>query len=197
VKTIYCAVVVALLALTMASVAMADIYIYPTVAFEFVPDDCIYRYTVTVTASDSFPLGYLELDTFVKNGGLTPFTMEGPVADAIDLDWSTMTPEWQDPGPPIGPCDSAIWYVDKSRNQVEINPQAPGFTTWVGVYTLIVPNTEPRDGMGLTMDGLEESAQSFTIIVPGPAPIPEPSGMIALGGSMIGLGGILLRRRKA
>jgi len=170
-----------LLMLLTAGAAMA--YTYPTVTFNFTPATYTYAYTVTVTPSDDFPLGYLELDTLVKNLGITAWTMAGPTNVAVA--WSATSFEWA-PG-----CDAANWYVDKTKGQAEIYP-----SSWVGVFTLIAPNTQPGQGFGLTMDGAVRSQNSFTVTVPGPQSIPEPSSLVALGSGLLTAGGILLKRRK-
>lgn len=181
-KIIRLSLIIGLLALMAAGAASA--YTYPTVTFNFVPTTFAYVYTVTVTPSDDFPLGYVELDTLVKNAGLTAWTMLGPTASGVDLDWSKTSFEWAEN------CDAANWYADKGKGQQAIYP-----SNWVGVFTLIAPNTKPADGFGLTMSGSESSDNSFTITVPGPT-VPEPSSMMAMAGGLLGIGGMLFRRRK-
>ena len=170
--------------LLVLAAGSATAYIYPTVAFSFDPGTYAYKYTVTVTPQDSFPLGYLELDTLVKNLAPNAWTMIGPVAGAVDANWSKTWWEWA-PG-----CDAANWYVDQLQGQQEIFP-----SNWVGEFTLIAPNTVPGDGFGLTMDGDEWSVNPFTVLVPGPT-VPEPSSVAALGLGLLGTGSMLLRRRK-
>lgn len=172
--------------LALAAASASAQYIYPTVAFNYDAGTDAYIYTVTVTPQDSFPLGYLELDTLVKNLAPNAWTMLGPIANNVDANWTKISWEWA-PG-----RDAANWYVDQSKGQQEIYP-----SNWVGVFTLIAPNTVPGDGFGLTMDGDEWSVNPFTIEVPGPMPIvPEPSSLAAMGVGILGIGSSLLRRRK-
>lgn len=182
-KTIQVGFVIGILVLMMAGSATAQ-YVFPTVTFEFVPANFSYIYTVTMTPQDTFPLGYVEVDTLVQNGGLTPWTMLGPVANSVDLNWNKASFPWA-PG-----CDAASWQV--------LTPEQEIFPSdWVGVFTLIVPNTQPVDGFALTMDGSEWSVNPFAIEVPGPGPIvPEPSGLLALSG-LLGTAGMLFRRCRA
>ena len=186
-KIIHWLAVIALLLALVSGPATAQ-YIYPSVAFEFVPSSFAYVYTITVTPENTFPFGYAQLDTLVKNAGPGTWTMLGPVVGGSDVAWSTDWAEWA-PG-----CDSAIWFADESKGQQAVNP-----SNWVGVFTLVAPGTEPRSGFGLTMAGDEESVNPFTVNVPGPVeigtPIPEPSSLIALVGGALGLAGSLVRRR--
>lgn len=182
-KTLNLFLIVSMLFVLSAGAAMAQ-YTYPTVTFQHEASSWSYIYTVTVTPDDSFPLGYLELDTLVKNAGETAWTMLGPVANGADLNWTKTWFEWQEG------CDAANWYVDSG--QQAIVPSA-----WVGVFTLIAPNTVPGEGFGLTMCGAKDSDNSFTVYVPGPqAIVPEPSSMLALGSGFFGICGMLLRRRQ-
>lgn len=188
-RTIWWIAVVGML-LAMAGGPAAAQYVYPSVAFEFVPSSFAYVYTITVTPENTFPFGYAQLDTLVKNAGPGAWTMLGPVVGGADKAWTTDWAEWA-PG-----CDSAIWFADEASGQQAVNP-----SNWVGVFTLIAPGTEPRDGFGLTMAGDEESVNPFTINVPGPvsigSPVPEPSGLLTIAFGALGLLGAARRRFRA
>jgi hypothetical protein len=184
VKALRIAVLLGLLALIASAVAIADT-VYPSVDFYWDQPNNAYIYTVTVTPNDTFPLGYLELDTRVQNAGLTAWTQLGPVANNIDLNWVKDYFEWD----LVNHCDAAVWFV--TTPEQEIYP-----SNWIGVFTLICPNSVPGEGFSLTMDGVEASANRITIKVPGPT-VPEPTGLVAMASGVLGAGGILFRRRKA
>ncbi|MCC6484706.1 MAG: PEP-CTERM sorting domain-containing protein [Armatimonadetes bacterium] len=178
------AVGAATVALCAASVARADVF--PTVAFSFDVNTFTYTYTVTQPTNATWKFGYLQIDTGVKNQAPTgPWQISGPFVNSVELPWlkgsKSLTPT----------AAFAYWQAPTPNDEIDNNLPDP----WVGVFKLVVPNSQPVSGYSLTMDGADDSHNITVIDVPGPAVVPEPSSLIALG-SAVCSGLMVIRRKK-
>jgi hypothetical protein len=185
VRKLYFILLIGLLTVIASCIAWADSY--PNVAFSFDSESFTYTYTVTVTSADTYPLGYLELDTLVKNlAGPNEWSMHGPVPN----EWGAYSQEY-DTGK-----DAAIWFAQTGEQEIYPDQLTEG-SPWVGVFTLVARDTAPGQNVGLTMDGIDASHHQFVIYVPGPSSlVPEPTGLLLALGGVMGFGGMLFRRRK-
>lgn len=170
--------------LLLGSAAMAQVF--PTLAYEgFDANTWTYTYRIDCAADSTFPFGQLIVQAEVPNFGLYfPWTLGADTLPATGWTRSTQVRQWL----PVRK-DNAIWRANTTDDVI------PSGTVWTGRFTLIVPNSAPTGGLVVTMDGGPVSTNVNTSYVPGPAPIPEPSSLLALGGLVGGLIP-LIRRRK-
>lgn len=178
-----------LLVLCLFVVAAASVsaqgFIYPTAELtSFDAETFTYTYTVTVSEANSFPFGHFRVFAAVPNAGLTGgWVVSDPtVGEQAASGWSTSISRWDYDIP----ADYVAW-------QASTEAEVMKGTEWVGVFTLVAPNTRPVDGMLFTSDG--PGSEHY---MPGQVPgaVPEPSSLMCLfSGSAALLG--MLRRRSA
>jgi len=170
---------------------LAEEIVYPSCEFvSFDQNTYTYVYKVTCYDNQTYPFGRLIVKANVAN--ITPYKPWSAPSAPYNCspgpevrNWSFSVSTWQ--WMPVRK-DKAIW--TGSGEQV-----VPDHYAWVGYFALIVPNSYPSGGIAVTMDGGEGTQYQHTVEVPGPAPIPEPTSLVALGGGLIGLLPMVRRRR--
>ncbi len=177
---------IALLALCSGATFAA---VFPTLEFvSFDQATFTYTYRVTCPENSTYPFGRLTILAEVPNGGsYFPWGHGADTDPATRWQFLTSDREWDDDFNPTK--SNAIWKAD-------LEDVVPAMTAWTGQFMLTVPNSRLVDGVGITMDGGPWSqSPAQTVYVPGPALIPEPGSLLALGGLV---GGLLpfIRRRK-
>ncbi len=170
-------------AITASNPARADVF--PTVAFSFDANTFTYTYTVTQPTDATWMFGYLQVDAGVKNQAPTgPWTIQGPFVNGVELPWikgsKTLTPA----------TSFAFWRAPSPSDEIATNLAQP----WVGVFKLVVPNSQPQPGHSLTMDGADDSHHISDVDVPGPVVVPEASSLVTFG--MAALSSLLAFRQK-
>lgn len=163
--------------------------VYPSVAFVgFDQATWTYTYRVTCPANSTYPFGRFVVMAEVPQA--PPYFPWGHGADtAPTTRWlfNTADREWDDDFNPTK--SNAIW------QKAVLEDMIPAGTAWTGLFTLIVPNSYKVDGIVVTMDGGPGTQNPTPQTVPGPALIPEPSSLLALGGLIGGLLPLMRRRR--
>lgn len=177
------AVLILGLLLLCSAAALADVFPSVTyVGFNTVTYE--YTYRIDCLSTSTYPFGQLEVFAEVPNFGIYAvwqLSMDTPPSTL----WATSTAMWQ-----LFPerKDKAMWAANTSDDVV------PAETLWSGQFYLIVPNSTPTGGIVVTLDGGPGATNPSSTTVPGPAPIPEPSSLLALG-AMAGALMPLIRRR--
>lgn len=167
--------------------------IYPEVTYEgFDPATFTYTYRIDCTVDSTFPFGQLIVQAKVPNFGVYfPWALGAdggsltPLYNTALWAKSTQVRLWVPTR-----MDNAIWRAPTTDDVV------PSNTVWSGRFTLVVPNSAPTGGLVVTMDGGPISTAIHEREVPGPAMIPEPSSLLALGGLVGGLLPLVRRRKK-
>ena len=178
----------ALLVATVCGTALASVEIIPIVSLSFDPSTCTYTYHIVCPAHITYPFGYFQVDAKVPCDGI--FTSDWKLKGPSDLiKWANGVSTWEYGDTRNDDKDFAYWRA--SRRQ-EVMPSADG---WSGDFVLTVPNTQPGPGSVMTKDGVVGSAKTHTCDVPCAVAIPEPSGLIGLGTSLMLVVGTLLRKR--
>ena len=177
-----------LMALVLCGSASAQVF--PTLEFvSFDQPSFTYTYRITCPANSTFPFGRLAILAEVPNAGMYFPWGHGADTDPAsrwtfyvqDRDYDEVT--WE----PL--TSNAIWKATVLEDVIPAN------MAWTGQFMLTVPNSRKVDGVGITMDGGDWSENATTVYVPGPALIPEPSSILALGGLAAGLLPLIRRRR--
>lgn len=176
--------VLALLALSTSAFAQ----VWPELTFvSFDQATYTYTYRVTCPADSSYPFGRLTILAEVPNGGAYfPWGHGADTDPATRWAFNTQDREWDDDFNPTK--SNAIW-------KAALGDAVPSGTAWTGQFMLIVPNSRLTEGVGVTMDSGSGQSPMRTVFVPGPALIPEPSSLLALGGLAAGLLPLIRRRR--
>ncbi len=150
-----------------------------------------YTYTVSVGAADSFAFGHFRVYAEVPNLGSTGgWVTDGPAVNGQAVSgWSTVIGRWDTSAQPKD-------YVDW---QASAPAEVPRGTDWVGVFTLVAPNTLPVDGWLYTSDG-PGSEHTLQGLVPGSAAaaVPEPCSLLSAAygiAAILGLRRVRLNRR--
>lgn len=181
-------VILVLVLLALSASAFAAVY--PELEFvSFDQATFTYTYRVTCTTENTYPFGRLTIFAEVPQGGIYFPWGHGADTDPTTR-WSfyTQDREWDDEFNPTK--SNAVW------QKAVLQDMVPAGTAWTGQFMLIVPNSYKVNGIGITMDGGPDSqSPARTVYVPGPALIPEPSSLLALGGLVGGLLPLLRRRR--
>lgn len=173
------------LAVCAAGVQAAD-PVFPDVTYiGFDANTFTYTYQIDCPADSTYPFGQLTVQAEVPNFGIYfPWALAADTFPSTLWNKGTTVREWIPTRK-----DNAYWRAATTADVV------PSATAWSGRFTLVVPNSSPTGGLVVTMDGGPVSTQVVERTVPGPALIPEPGSLLALGGL---LGGLLpmIRRRK-
>lgn len=176
--------VVLILAVLLASICVSAQAqaVYPSVTLSYDAKSWTYTYHVAYPQNATDPFGELNLYTYAWswNGVVDLWTPSGPVVGGVDQAWMC---ELSD-----GDFGTTVKWRAFGAQEVTAGP-------WEADFVLVAPNTAPVAGEGMTKDGVVGSTHTFSIDVPGPAPVPEPSALAALG-SMLGAAGLLIRRRQ-
>lgn len=154
------------------------------------PGTSTYLYRMTQALDGEYVLGEFEVDAYTSPSD--PYTMSGPISNIPWLDenapWSHRDTTWD----PAQEQAAYKWYGGLVPTGAYL--ESTFGTPWIGDFTLMVPNTQPVSGNVIvrSTDLLWEHTYG-NIDVPGP--VPEPSGLAALGTMLFGAA-TLLRRRK-
>jgi len=177
------AVLILGLLLLCSAAALADVY--PTVTYEgFNGVTYEYTYRIDCPSTSTYPFGQLIVQAEVPNFGI--YAVWGLSADTPPSTlWNTYT-------------QVRVWVPDRKDNAVwraaTIDDVVQSETAWTGRFYLTVPNSTPTGGLIVTMDGGPASSNGTQASVPGPAPIPEPGSLLALGALAGGLIPLIRRR---
>ena len=152
--------------------------VFPVVTLDFEAATSTYTYHVVVPENNTYPFGQLII--FSQVFWDPSWTISGPFVGGVDQGWSADF-GYGDIG------DPAEWRAF-GEQQVVSGP-------WEGDFVIVIPDTAPVPGQGMTKNGVEDSINYFDIGVPGEAVVPEPSALFVLG-SLVSLSGTLIRRRR-
>jgi hypothetical protein len=178
------AIVCAVIALAASTGVLASTF--PTVQFVGF-NSSTFEYTYRVTHYSDGPYGFdeFEIDSWFAPGISVTNTMTGAWVGGVNQAWPKRRTDWYDV--PNGKSGKAfIWYAGN------VLPNQ----SWVGDFKIIIPNSQPLPGSVYTSGGgLTESRARHYVNVP--SPIPEPTGVLALGSMIVGMTPILLRKRRS
>ncbi len=150
--------------------------IFPEVTMSFEAATSTYTYHVVVPENNTYPFG--QLIVYCEVFWQPEWLISGPFVGGVDQGWNADF-GYGDIG------DPAEWRA-LGEQQVVTGP-------WEGDFVIVIPDTAPVPGTGMTKNGVEDSINYFDIGVPGV--VPEPSSLIALG-SLLGFCGTVIRRRR-
>lgn len=179
-----------MLVLALGTSAFAADPVFPDLQFvNFDQASYTYTYRVTCPADSTFPFGRLAILAEVPNAGI--YFPWGHGADTNPTNrwvFYTQDRDFDSNWEPI--TSNAVWKAAVLEDVIPAN------TAWTGQFTLTVPFSRLVQGVGITMDGGDWSMQSHTVYVPGPALVPEPGSLLALGGLVGGMLPLIRRRRR-
>ena len=145
----------------------------------------VYHVQTTADTEENFLRLYVYAAVWAEEeiGGewIPLWTQLGPVVDGIDQGWDASYSIENEYG-----GDTAEW---RATTGLEVEAH----TVWAGDFILVAPNSAPVLGL-IQVGGPADGMYDYALDVPGAAPLPEPSSLLALG-SLTAMAGSMIRRR--